>query len=230
MLPKIVRHVKDHGLAGTISHAFIRLWRSLVPPLRQVYCANLADVPLPAPDADPTIRVQPYRSMADVPMAVRDGILADGTIDDKKPPSAGTVTAFLDWLFAQGAVLWACARDGSLAGYLWSIRGSAEEPRYHFFPLGPRDAVFLAHEIFPAHRGQDLNRKMTHLVLKEMKASGVERVYVDVELSNRRSLKSFSRTVFSPVGLARMKKSKTRQIVIWGRPKRSAPADQNSKV
>jgi ribosomal protein S18 acetylase RimI-like enzyme len=222
MLRKIVRRVKDHGLAGTISHALRRLWRSLVPPLRQVYCANLADVPLPAPDADPSVRVQPYRSMAEVPMAVRDGILAGGTIDDKKPPSAGTVTEFLDWLFAQGAVLWACTRDGSLAGYLWSIRGSAEEPRYHFFPLGPRDAVFLAHEVFPAHRGRDLNRRMTHLVLSEMKAAGVERVYVDVEISNRRSLKSFSRTVFAPVGLARMKKWRKRQLVIWAHPRRPA--------
>jgi hypothetical protein len=230
MLRKITRYVKDHGLAGTISHAVRRLWRSLVPPMRQVYCANLADIPGPASAADSSVQVQVFRSIKEVPPAVLDEILAGGTIDDKRPYSADMVTAFLTWLFAQGAVFWTCSHKGSLAGYLWSIRGSREEPRYHFFPLGARDAVFLAHEIFPAHRGQDLNRKMTHLVLDEMKASGVERVYVDVELSNRRSLKSFSRTVFSPVGLARMKKSKTRQIVIWRHPKRSAAANPDSKV
>jgi RimJ/RimL family protein N-acetyltransferase len=152
---------------------------------------------------------------------VLDEIFLKGTIDNRKPHSRAMITAFLGWLFSRGAVFWICFEEKNLVGYLWSLRGSGEDLRYHFFPLGTRDVVFLAHEIFPPYRGRELNRKMTHLVLGEMKSSGVERVYVDVELSNKPSLKSFSKTLFVPFGQARMKNFRKRQIVIWKYPKQA---------
>jgi len=224
MLARIVKYVRTYGLAASAAHISRRAYRSLVPPMRHVYCAYLTDIPLPAGSEDSPVRVRAFQSIHEIPSAVLEELLSRGTIDDKKPYSDAVVTSFLTWLFSQGAVFWTCYEDKKLVGYLWSIQGSREEPRYHFFPLGTRDAVFLAHEIFPAYRGRQLNRTMTHLVLGEMKASGIERVYVDVELSNTRSLQSFSKTFFSPVGLARMKKLKKRQIVVWARKKQPAVA------
>jgi len=229
MLPRILKFAQSHGLAATAGHIFSRVRQSLVPPVRQVFSARLADFALTSEFKDHRVRVQAFHSPGAMPAAVLEGLLSQGTIDDRRPHSRETVTAFMNWLFSRGAEFWACYEDSSLVGYLWSLRGSRELPRCHFFPLGAQDAVFLAHEIFPAYRGRELNRKMTHLVLGEMKARGIERVYVDVLLTNKRSLKSFSKTLFVPVGQARMKMFKNRQVVIWRHRGKAAPAGPDQK-
>jgi hypothetical protein len=180
-----------------------------------VFCAHLAEFRLSSEFEDHLIKVQAFQSPGEIPSMVLEELFSKGTIDNKKPYSRDMVTAFLNWLFSRGAMFWVCYEDNNLVGYLWSLRGSREVPRCHFFPLGAQDVVFLAHEIFPTYRGRELNRKMTHLVLGEMKTYGIERVYVDVLLTNKQSLKSFSKTLFTPIGRARMKKFGNRQIVVW---------------
>ncbi len=219
MFRKIWGFLKSYGLAAAVGHVSGRVRQSLVPPTRRVFCARLADLsPAPEPE-NARLGVVAFPALDEIPSSVLDELFAKGTIDDRKPASREAVLSFAGWLFSRGATFWACHEGTDLVGYLWSLRGSREAPRFHFFPLGEQDAVFLAHEIFPPFRGRELNRRMTHLVLAEMKAQGVERVYVDVLLTNRRSLKSFSRTHFKPIGQARMKIFKKRQLVIWSRPK-----------
>jgi ribosomal protein S18 acetylase RimI-like enzyme len=211
----MLKFTRHYGLAAALGHAYNRLLKSLFPPMRQVFCAILSETPSHPEAGDQTLNIQAFPSLSDVPSAVLEELLIKGTIEDRKPCSMDEVTSFLGWLFSRGAVFWGCFEGQNLIGYLWSLRGSTESVRHHFFPLGTRDAVFLAHEVFPSYRGRELNRKMTRLVLNEMKAKGVERVYVDVEMSNERSLKSFSKTPFIPIGRARMKNLKNGQIVVW---------------
>jgi len=221
MLHRILKFTQKYGFGATVSHAFNRAFKSLVPPVRQVFCANLAEFQPSSELEDQPIKIQAFQSLNKIPSMLLEELFLRGTIDNRKPYSRDIVTAFLNWLFSRGAVFWACFEDENLVGYLWSLRGSRENPRYHFFPLGIRDVVFLAHEIFPPYRGRELNRKMTHLVLGEMKTCGIERVYVDVEISNIWSLKSFSKTLFMPVAQARMKNFGKRQIVVWRHQKQS---------
>jgi RimJ/RimL family protein N-acetyltransferase len=215
MLKRVLKFAKGYGVKAAFWQAFTRVYTSFIPPVRQIYCANLADFQIAPGSEAPLVRVQFFQSLGDIPAAIVDELLLRGTLDDRKPYSRTMIIAYLDWLFSRGAVFWACFEGQNLIGYLWSIRGAREYPRFHFFPLGSRDAISLAHEVFPPYRGRGLNREMTSLVLRELKAVGVERVYIDVLVSNERSLRSFSKTTFVPVGQARMKNFRKRQIVIW---------------
>lgn len=219
---RIVKFVKSYGLVAAGRHVLGRVGANVCPPVRQVFCAHLAEFrSSPKPEA-PSIRVQPFQSLSEILPALLEELFTRGTIDNRRPSSRETATAFLKWLFSRGAVFWVCYENNVFVGYLWSLRGSQEVPRFHFFPLGAQDAVFLAHEIFPDCRGRELNRKMTNLVLGEMKSYGVERVYVDVLLTNKRSLQSFAKTPFLPIGRARMKNFKKRQVVVWRKPRPTA--------
>jgi ribosomal protein S18 acetylase RimI-like enzyme len=215
MLRRILTFMRSYGFAATAKHAFDKAYKGLIPPLRQVYCAYLADFVSLETTGEPLITVQAFPSFDKIPPGVLEDLFSNGTIDNKKPHSRAGVAAFLSWLFSRGAEMWACFENGILVGYLWALSGSRDATRYHFFPLSSRDAVFLAHEVFPPYRGRQLNRRMTYIVLGEMKGRGIERVFVDVEISNERSLKSFSKTPFKPIGRARMKDLKRRQFVVW---------------
>lgn len=224
MLIRILRFARTFGWRATAIHALRRISRTVVPPLRQVYRADLTEIFLASVPERPLTHVRAFTSLEEVPALVLEELHNAGTIDDRRPSSQDEVTLSLKRLFSKGAVFWTCFEGPRLAGYLWSIRGSRERPCYHFVPLGSTEAVFLAHEIFPAFRGHGLNSTMTHLVMAELGLSGVRQVYVDIELTNARSLRSFSKTVFTPIGLARMKKFKNRQVVIWVERKQFIPA------
>ncbi len=211
-------YLRCRGPVATVRHIFQRVRRNLIPPLRQVLRVCLAEFQPPPEAADREIAVREYSSFRDVPPDLLEEIFYKGTIDDEAPCSREAVSAFFTWLFARGATFWACSEGENLVGNLWTLRGSADVFRFHFFPLSSADAALLAHEIFPPYRGRGLNRIMTHRVLGELKAGGVERAYVDVLLTGTRSLKSFSKTSFLPVGQARMKCFRKRAIVIWRRP------------
>jgi ribosomal protein S18 acetylase RimI-like enzyme len=230
MLHRILRYTRIYGPLAAGRHVVDRIRDTLCPPVRQVYCARLAELSSSPDPAVPALEVRSFDSLDGIPPAITEDLFSKGTIDDRKPVSREMVSDFLRWLFSRGAIFWVGREDGQFVGYLWSLRGSPDTPRYHFFPLGTDDAVFLAHEIFPPYRGRGLNRQMTQRVLGEMKARGVERVFVDVLLTNERSLQSFAKTSFRPVGQAHMKDFKKGQVVVWRKRRASVPPDTPTRI
>ena len=217
MKNNVYNFFKNYGLVATVRHASNKAFSNFLPPCGNFFCANLTEIQLSLASEDPSIRIKPFQSLKEVPLPVQEELFLSGTIDDRKPYSRERVAHLLSELFSRGAVYWACFEGNKLVGHLWTLRGLQKNPPIHFFPLGTRDVVFLAHEIFPPYRGRGLNRKMTFLALKEMEAGGVERVYIDVLLTNTPALKSFRKTFFKPIGQARLKNIKKRKIVVWKR-------------
>ena len=219
MLKRALRYVRSYGIRAAASHLFKKTAYLLFPPARKVFCARLNDFVLPQELAEnkENILVISYRSMDALPPGFVDDLFFKGTIYNLRPASPAMVNEFLDRFFRESALLWTCFAGKTLVGYLWTYMGSTEYSRVHFFPLGPEDAVILAVEIFPQFRGNEYLRKLTYFTFAELKKLGIKRVYTDILLTNRSSLRAFSKATFSSIGQARMKNFKHSQLVIWRR-------------
>src|ERR1051325_1281371 len=103
--------------------------------------------------------------------------------------------------FQQGASAWLVKKNGQLAGYGWTLRGSTMEP--HFFPLCENDVHLFDFVVFPEFRGQGTNPVLVNRILKVTASEGCGRAFIEAARRNKRQMKSLGKTPFRTFGLAK---------------------------
>jgi len=123
------------------------------------------------------------------------------------------VTKALDNRFKNGSRLWLSYYHGTLAGYIWSVRGRMISP--YFFPVPLSDAVLFDSEIFPEFRGKGLNVIIMKYILYNLKKDGVTRTYRVAQVWNQSSLIFLSKCHFKHYGTAHKFHILRKDITVW---------------
>ncbi|HKR30011.1 MAG TPA: GNAT family N-acetyltransferase [Terriglobales bacterium] len=115
--------------------------------------------------------------------------------------------------FERQASLWLVESDSLLAGFGWTIEGTAIEPYY--FPLGGKDVQLFDFYISPKFRGGTLYWLLTNHILCTLAAEGCARAFADTGEWNRAQLAAFQRTPFRPLGSVTTYKLFGRAFTSW---------------
>lgn len=127
--------------------------------------------------------------------------------------------------FERHASLWLVESNNQLAGFGWTIEGTAIEPYY--FPLGAKDVQLFDFYVFPEFRGGTLYWLLTNHILCTLAAEGCSRAFADTGEWNRAQLAAFQRTPFRPLGLVRTYNLFGRAFTSWSPGGSAAEVRQN---
>jgi ribosomal protein S18 acetylase RimI-like enzyme len=192
-ISRLAAYYARHGFKGTIRRAALSVKRAVLANCMVVFYCDLASQTM-APGSLPTsLKVERLRNYSDL-----------------SPQDLHEITSFwnprlahrrVKERFERGASLWLIRSAGSLAGYSWTLRGSAIAAYY--FPMALDDVQLFDFYVFPRFRGRAILWFLVTDILRSLRDEGATRVFGDVAEWNQASL-SFYRTVpFQRLGLAR---------------------------
>ncbi len=120
--------------------------------------------------------------------------------------------------FARGASLWLYKLDDKVAGYGWTLTGTAIAP--HFFPLGRGDEHLFDFFVFPEYRGRRINPSLVKHVLAKLALEANGRAFIEAAEWNTPQLNSLGRLPFHKLGHARKFFLFGRTVAVWkpGKP------------
>jgi len=211
-LGKAFRYYRSYGFRDFMAESIKRSALLLRPPRRLLYCVDLTQMGSENTGAGVCVQAYEYKDL--ITEALREELLENGTVYNKKIGHPGILWDFLDRFFGKGATFWVARKDGVLMGYLWTVR-CRQEASFYMVPLFPQDALILAAEVFPPHRNRGVNRAMLLQVLRSLKQQDVRRVYVDAVMSNVATIRSLAKTPFRRAGVVRLRKRPKRYVVEW---------------
>ncbi len=103
--------------------------------------------------------------------------------------------------FGKGALLWLLKVKGTLAGYIWTIRGTTINPYVRL--LMPDEVNFFDNMVFENFRGRGINPVLVNYVLSEMQKQNCIRAFIETRTTNIAEIRSLAKTDFRKYGLAR---------------------------
>jgi ribosomal protein S18 acetylase RimI-like enzyme len=201
---RLAVYYRRHGLTATVRRTFLALKRALFSGHALVFYCDLSRL-APASELPKLLKVLRKRSLNEIDpedfqqiMSVWNPELARQRMEER---------------FARGASLWMIKVENRLAGYGWTLQGSAIAPYY--FPLAAGDVQFFDFHVFPKYRGRAIDWFLMTYVLRELSANGAARAFAEAGEWNQASLASISTTSFQRLGRVRRVTIFGRNIVSW---------------
>lgn len=190
---RFVRYYKSKGLTRTICRSVQKLRESVFRSPQVLFYADLTKMIgegfiLPA-----NFTIECYESEEGIPKQDHSVIL--DRVCEK------VMRYHMKERFSKGASLWLVKVHGTLAGYIWTIKGTTVEP--HFYPLMVDDVHFFNDLIFEEFRGRSINSVLINYVLSELKKKGLVRAFIETTLTNSSEIRSLAKTNFRKYGLAK---------------------------
>lgn len=213
-MKRIIRFYKAFGLREVFYQGFTRGLRALFPPKMHLVYARLDELCEKSPYEIENRSIKPYSSFDEIPGEVVREIIVEGTVYNRPIVNREFFIEFCSRFFREGGVLWLFNFNKKYVGYVWTILGGGIS-RFHLFPIIPEDALLLGAEIFPDYRGRGFNAMFHDMVLRELRKSGVERIYTGILVNNCASIRSYGKTIFRPLGIVRRRELFGKYLLLW---------------
>lgn len=217
-LSRVTEFYRRHGFAATLQRAWVGAKRGFLSGRMVVFYCDLSSRKLRPMNAPAGCSVRRIRSLAELGSDRFRAItgfwnptLAQQNIRER---------------FERGASLWLVESDRQLAGFGWTLEGSAIEPYY--FPLGAKDVQLFDFYIVPEFRGRTLYWLLTNHILCTLAAEGWSRAFADTHEWNRRQLAAFQMTPFRALGSVKSYKLFGRVLTSWSASSSTAQLGQRA--
>lgn len=202
---KAILYYRRNGFWKSVKQAFKKIKDTVFPESDIIYYADLIDLKNSGPIEQDGILVVERKTSGELSAAEKEALFEQVGQKMIEPQIAER--------FERGASAWFVYWQEQVAGMVWTLAGDTMEPFYYFIP--PKDVHVFNNVIFPKYRGKRINPALLETVLIRLSERGFIRAYIETLASNLAERKSLARTSFRPMGTARKKKRKNRQITQW---------------
>jgi ribosomal protein S18 acetylase RimI-like enzyme len=204
---RLTDYFKRNGLRATVRRIGVATRRALFSSRSVLFYCDLSTLSSPAAEMPGSLKVERYRSQADLSSHELQEITSFWNPD--------LARRNIEERFGLGASLWLIKLEDKLAGYGWTLQGRTVEP--HYFPLGEDDVQFLDFHVFPKFRGRAIDWVLMTHILHTLAAEGYARAFGEAAEWNKASLSSFAMNSFRRLGSARKFTVLGHAVVLWAR-------------
>lgn len=189
------------GLLAASANKFVNRW---IITSKYLFVVDLKDY-VSRTTTTTQVRVQSYTDIRRIPQ--------DELAQLSALMGPGRAQPFLEHFFGYGAHLWVARLDERVVGIKWTVRGGLRG--FYCIPIGDREVVSLAEQVFRPYRGLGVWAQMTDAILPRLAEEGITRVYFGVHCRNTPMLRAVKKAEIQSVGRVRTFRCLGWQVSIW---------------
>lgn len=203
-------YLRKYGIVGLSRLVLSRLWTATFGRWEWLYSIELKDdrLSLLSSGGQSGLTIVPYENAEQLDEPTMGQLRAF--------KSDLSLKRFLTSWFERGAVLWLTRRGSAVVGLQWTLQGGMSG--LYSVPIGPREVIIVAVEVFPGFRGQGLCPDMLRALFRGLSSMGVAKAYLKVASSNAPMIRSMQKTECSCLGKVYTVTTAPWTFCIWRNP------------